>query len=67
MENIEISDMCMDDFEQIKDILKNEFDDFWTPDILKSEINGENKKYIVAKNGEEIVRFAGNRNYEYCD
>ena len=59
MENIKIGDMTLIDYEQIKDILISDFDDFWTPETLKSEIQGENKKYIVAKESEEIVGFAG--------
>ena len=59
MENIEIFDMTLEDYEQIKDVLISDFDDFWTPDILKSEILGENKKYIVAKQNNEIIGFAG--------
>ena len=56
---IEIKEMMIQDFEKIKDILITDFDDFWTPDILKNEILGENKKYIVAKIDDEIVGFAG--------
>jgi len=59
MENVKIYDMTLEDFENIKDILISEFDDFWTPQILKNEIIGENKKYIVAKNDDAIVGFAG--------
>ena len=59
MEKIEIFDMTLADFEEIKDVLIDEFDDFWSPSILKSELVGDNKKYIVAKNGEKIVGFAG--------
>lgn len=59
MENIKIGDMTLIDYEQIKDILISDFDDFWTPETLKSEIQGENKKYIVAKENDDIVGFAG--------
>ena len=59
MEKIEILKMTMQDYEQIKDVLNSEFDDFWTKSILKSELMGENKNYIVAKQNEEIVGFAG--------
>lgn len=59
MEKIEILKMTMQDYEQIKDVLNSEFDDFWTKSILKSELIGENKNYIVAKQNEEIVGFAG--------
>ena len=59
MNNIEIFDMTLQDFDEIKDILISDFDDFWTPEVLKSEIIGENKKYIIAKYEKEIVGFCG--------
>ena len=59
MKNIQIFEMTIEDYEQIKDILISDFDDFWSPEILKSEILGQNKKYIVAKKQNEIVGFAG--------
>ena len=51
--------MNLNDFEEIKDILVQEFDDFWTPSILESELKSENSKYIVAKEKGIIVGFAG--------
>lgn len=51
--------MTGQDFDQIEPILLSDFDDFWTPDILKSEIMAENRSYIVAKQNGEIVGFAG--------
>lgn len=59
MKNIEILNMTLNDFEQIQENLAVDFDDFWTPNILKTEILGENRKYIVAKQKEEIIGFAG--------
>ena len=59
MKSLEIVDMTLQDFDEIKDILISDFDDFWTPEVLKNEIIGENKKYIVAKNEKEIVGFCG--------
>lgn len=56
---IKIEKMTLLDFEKIKDNLQIEFDDFWTPSILKSELENENSKYIVAKDNQEIVGFAG--------
>ncbi len=56
---IEILEMTLKDYEKIKDNLKEEFDDFWTPEILLSELNNKNSRYIVAKKGNEIVGFAG--------
>ena len=56
---IEIKEMTLSDFEEIKDILQTEFDEFWTPGVLKSEIESDLSKYIVAKENENIVGFAG--------
>lgn len=51
--------MTLKDFEEIKEILIEEFDSFWTPTILESELKSENSKYIVAKEDNNIVGFAG--------
>ena len=51
--------MSLADFEEIKDILLEEFDNFWKPSILESELKSENSKYIVAKENGKIVGFAG--------
>lgn len=56
---IKIENMTLEDFEKIKDNLQNDFDDFWKPNILKSELESENSKYIVAKEDDDIVGFAG--------
>lgn len=40
---VEITKMQLSDFEQIKDNLQNEFDDFWTPSILKQELENKNR------------------------
>ena len=56
---IEISQMTLEDFEEIKDILQTEFDEFWKQSILKSELENTNSKYIVAKENNIIVGFAG--------
>lgn len=57
--DIQIQDMTLSDLNCIKDILSSEFDNFWNYDILKSELESENSKYIVAKYNNEIVGFAG--------
>lgn len=51
--------MNLSDYEEIKDILTTEFDEFWKPSILESELKSENSKYIVAKENGKIVGFAG--------
>lgn len=54
-----ITRMNLSDFEQIKAKLKSDFDDFWNVNILKDEILKENRKYIVCRQNDEIVGFAG--------
>lgn len=56
---IEIRQMSIEDFNKIKDVLQTEFDEFWKPSILKSELENENSRYIVAIEKDEIVGFAG--------
>lgn len=56
---IKIDKMTLLDYEKIKDNLVEEFDEFWTPNILKSELENELSRYIVAKIDNEIVGFAG--------
>lgn len=56
---IEIEEMKIEDYEKIKDNLIEEFDEFWTPSILKSEIENEKSNYVVAKENDSIVGFAG--------
>lgn len=56
---IKISKMNIDDLNKISPVLLTEFDDFWNYNIFKSELENENSKYVVAKNNDEIVGFAG--------
>lgn len=56
---IKIENMTLEDYEKIKDNLQKYFDDFWTHTILKSELENEMSKYIVAKENDNIVGFAG--------
>ena len=56
---IKISKMNIDDLNKISPVLLTEFDDFWNYNIFKSELENENSKFIVAKNYDEIVWFAG--------
>ena len=51
--------MTLEDYEKIKDNLQKDFDDFWTPTILESELKNENSRYVVAKENNKIVGFAG--------
>jgi tRNA threonylcarbamoyladenosine biosynthesis protein TsaB len=59
LKNIEISSMTLENLNQIANNLISDFDEFWTYDILKGELNSENSNYIIARFNHEIVGFAG--------
>ena len=57
--NFKIEQMTLNDFKSIKDILQTEFDNFWTSNVLKDELNAENSYVVVAKDEKsDIVGFA---------
>ena len=51
--------MSIKDLNTIKNILEDEFDDFWNYNILSSELKNSNSKYFVLKLADEIIGFAG--------
>ncbi len=51
--------MTEEDLLYFENNLIEKFDDFWSYSILKDEFYGDNKIYIVAKENNEIVGFAG--------
>lgn len=57
--NLEIYNMTEYDLSLLKDTLIDEFDDFWTYDILKDELNNPNSEYFIAKLDNNILGFAG--------
>jgi len=57
--NLEIYNMTESDLFLLKDTLIDEFDDFWTYDILEDELNNPNSEYFVAKMDNNILGFAG--------
>ncbi len=57
--NFSIEKMTLDSLISIKDIFISDFDDFWNYDILKQELECSNSYFIIAKNNNEIVGFAG--------
>lgn len=59
MDNIEITKMTVSDLDLIAENLYTDFDDFWNYNVFKSELENGNSKYIIAKNGNEIVGYAG--------
>lgn len=54
-----ISEMNLQDLENIKGCLLTDFDNFWSYNILKQELENGKSKYFVAKQEKEIVGFAG--------
>ena len=54
-----ISEMNLQDLEDIKDCLLTDFDDFWSYNILKQELENGKSKYFVVKQENVIVGFAG--------
>ena len=59
MDNLELSEMTLSDLDTIQDILVSEFDNFWSANILRNELQNPNSKYIVAKFNNTIVGFGG--------
>ena len=56
---MEIFTMTLEDLEQMKDTLYSDFDNFWSYNVLKQELENKNTTYIVAKENDEVVGFAG--------
>ena len=54
-----IEKMTIEHLEKIKDILQEEYDDFWNYNILKKELDNENSQYLVVIENEDILGFAG--------
>ena len=57
--NYLISEMKIEDLENIKDILEVDFDEFWNYETLKEELESNFSKYFIAKQNDNIVGFAG--------
>ena len=56
---MEITEMTLDDLEAMKNTLYSDFDNFWSYNILQQELQNENTTYIIAKENNEVVGFAG--------
>ena len=57
--NLIIEQMNLNHLETISDILHSDFDNFWTVQTFKQELENSNTYYIVAKIDNEIVGFGG--------
>ena len=51
--------MTLTDLEQMKNTLYSDFDNFWSYNVLKQELVNDKTKYIIAKEKNEVVGFAG--------
>lgn len=58
MDNVKIYAMSISDLEEFSEKLLIDFDNFWSFQNIKSELENENSKCIVAKIENEIVGFA---------
>lgn len=56
---MELMEMTLDDLKLMENTLYSDFDNFWSYNILKQELENENTTYIVAKENNEVVGFAG--------
>jgi len=57
--NIKIEKMNKKHLEQIKDILQEQFDEFWNANVLEKELENPLSEYIVAMENDEVVGYAG--------
>lgn len=56
---MEIVTMTLEDLELMKDTLYSDFDNFWSYNVLKKELENLNTTYVVAKENNQVVGFAG--------
>ena len=57
--NVTIKKMEKDHLAQIKDALKEHFDEFWNANVLQQELDNPLSTYIVALEAGEVVGYAG--------
>ena len=56
---IEIQKMTKEHFDEIKDFLITEFDEFWNAEVLEKELENPLSTYIVAISDKQVVGYAG--------
>ena len=59
MNTLYFLEMNYSDLESIKDILIDEFDDFWSYTTLKDEFSSSTSKYFVIKKNNIVLGFCG--------
>ncbi len=57
--DLKIEKMSLEDLDSIQGILLTDFDNFWTYSTFLDELNSDNSYFVVAKNNNKIVGFAG--------
>lgn len=57
--DVTIRKMTKEHLDQIKEILQEQFDEFWNANVLEGELENPMSKYIVAIKNEEVVGYAG--------
>ena len=57
--DLKVEKMTLDDLNSIQNVLLTDFDNFWTYSTFMDELNSNNSHFVVAKNNNEIVGFAG--------
>ena len=57
--NIVIEKMNQSHLEKIKDIMPEQFYEFWTANVLEKELQNSLSSYIVALYNDEVVGYAG--------
>lgn len=57
--NVQISNMTLEDLDSIALNLESDFDNFWNYNVFKNELENGNSKYLVAKINNQVVGFAG--------
>ena len=58
-EEFVINLMTLEELESIKGILVDDYDEFWSESVLKSEIENPNAKFFSLKKNSEIIGFGG--------
>lgn len=56
--NIKITPMTLEDIEDISSILFEEFDSFWSSNVLRQELESNNSSLFACKCNHEIIGFA---------
>ncbi len=58
-EEFVINLMTLEELESIKDFLVDDYDEFWSENVLKSEIENPSAKFFSLKKNNEVIGFGG--------